>query len=241
MIKTLWILFCCLLINILALAQDTLQQKSRERFFISVKAGGYYKFFIGNNYISPTLEAFADDFEDHQYDRFTKTPTFGLQTGIMSSFNMQKGWFIVLGLSFCNRRIVYENNKDTVVKYGNGSRIQDIHNVYKYDYSYDNFELQFMLSYKFNKLSLYAGAYIPVLTFYQATYSYLILQLPEPRGTSQKTIKGVEIPLMIFPSILASYKITIKTFSFHPYLGIDFGSKKSVYLHGGIIFTIASF
>lgn len=242
MMKTSWILFCFLFLNYIVIGQDTILTNHKEKFSFSVKAGGYCKFFLGNTYIAPTPENYGDDFQEHQYDRFTKVPTYGLQTGFQFSYNIHKRWFFVFGLSFCNRRNVFENNQDTVIKYGIGSNTNDIYNVYKYDYSYNNIELQIMLLYKFKKISIYTGVYIPALTFYKATYSYIILtQLPEPHGTSQKTIKGVEIPLMIFPSIFASYKVTIRTFSFDPYLGVDFGSKKSIYLQFGTIFTLVSF
>lgn len=236
--KAIYVLICLFLFHQMAFGQDSIRRNTEKKTQFSLLVGGYYKFFLGKRYIDPTPSNSGEKFQDHQYDRFTQYPAWGYKVGFLLSYKIKKRWYLITGLVFCNRKIIYENNQDTVIKYGNSSSIRDIDNLIKYEYSYNNIELPFILSYKIKRLNLYAGVYIPALTFYNATYTYVINQYPQDPswGTSQKTIKCVEIPLMIFPTLQISYNFKIKRLLFSPYLGIDFGSKKSVYFQSGIIF-----
>ena len=231
------------LLSFVSYSQDTIKKNTDyPKFQFSVQAGGFYKNFFDNGYIYPTTYKSGDKFEDHQYERFTKIPTFGFKTGLLINVKFAKRWFFSSGLIYCFRKDIFENNIDTVSKYYSSS-IRDIHGTVKYDYTYNNFELPLMVLFKWKSLNFYAGVYFPVLCFKNATYTYVINQYPQnpPYITSEKTLKSIELPLKIYPSFQISYVFKIKKNSVEPYLGIDFGEKKSFYIQGGIIFSVYNY
>ncbi len=240
--KNIIFIFLFLFSYLTCLSQDTLKHFEKKYQF-SIQAGGYYKYFICERYIDPTTYKKGDKFKEHQYDRFIKIPTYGFKTGLLIDIKFAKHWYFSSGLLFCFRKDVFENNIDTVIKYYNSSTIRNIHNTVKYDYSYNNIELPLMILFKWKRINFYAGVYLPVLTFCKSTYTYVVNQFPQnpPWITSKKIIKSIEIPLKIYPSYQISYAFKIKKHSLAPYLGFDFGAKKSFYIQGGIIFSVYNF
>lgn len=102
----------------LSFSQDTITKSKEKKFQVAIITGGYYKYFFGKRYIEPKPTNPGDDFTLHQYERFTKIPTQGFQVGVLLSLKVYRNLFLKSGLSFCNRKIIYENNQDTVIKYG---------------------------------------------------------------------------------------------------------------------------
>jgi len=240
--KTL-IILCLFMLSFAAYCQDTIKKNTDyPKFQISVQAAGFYKYFFNNRYIEPTTYKTGDKFEDHQYERFTKIPTGGFKTGLLINIKFANHWYFSSGLLFCFRKDVFENNIDTVTQYYS-SPIRNIHSTVKYDYTYNNFELPVMVLFKWKRLNFYAGAYVPVLCFKNATYTYVINQYPAspPYITSKKTIKSIELPLKIYPSFQMSYAFKINKNSIEPYVGLDFGAKRSFYIQGGIIFSVYNY
>lgn len=229
-----FLLFCnhCIALNL----PDSLSKK----IVLSVRAGGYYKLFLGKRYIEPTAYNGSGEFIEHQYDRFTKIPTWGFQTGVMLTYKMKGNWHITSGLEFCNRRIIYKNSTDSVIKYGNSSRIRNIYNVVNYEYNYYNIELSVMISYKYKKIHFSTGVYIPLVTFNNTEYTYVINQFPQDPhwGSAQKCINSIEFKFMIFPSLQVFYDFIVRSFSFSPYFELNFGEKKSIYFRCGVIFPL---
>jgi len=237
------LLFHLFLLSFVSYSQDTIKKNTDyPKFQISVQAGGFYKNFFDNGYIEPSTYEPGDSFEDHQYERFTKIPTGGFKTGLLINLKFAKQWYFSSGLLFCYRKDVFENNIDSVTKY-HSSLVRNIHSTVKYDYTYNNFELPVMVLFKWKRLNFYAGAYVPVLCFKKAAYTYVINKYPQnpPWITSEKTIKSTEIPLKIYPALQISYAFKIKKSSIEPYLGIDFAEKKSFYIQGGIIYSVYNY
>lgn len=227
-------------------SQDTISETKEKKARIDLIAGGYYKLFMGERYIEPTKSNSGDDFSLHQYERFTKSPTSGFQVGISFSYKLYKKFFLKTGLIFCNRKMIYENKMDTVIKYGYFpfayTNTRNVHNVLKYEYHYNNIEIPIMLSCRIKKTSLSAGIRLAILSFYTEKYTYVVNQFPQSPQyiTSDKTIKSVEMPLMIYPSMQVNYDFQIHNLILSPFLEVDFGSKKSFYFQGGLAFSLRS-
>jgi len=235
------------LITAVAYGQDSLIGHKPNRLQICIKAGASYKFFFGKRYIEPTTYGPSSrTFTDHQYERFTKTPSFGFQGGALFMVRLFGNWSVSTGVLFCTRKDIFKTSQDTVIRYGNGSDIHDIHNVLEYDYSYHNFEVPLLLSFDLKRFCFYGGVNFQLLTYYKATYTYLLTQgnyypYPVSWETSQKTLRDVEWICTVVPTLQVSYAIYIKKFVMKPYLGIDFSTLNSFYLHGGVIFPLFSF
>lgn len=199
--------------------QDTLYGKIWKSRF-SIQAGLYYKTFCDKRYIEPKLYKDGDEFTDHQYERFKKMPTMGFNLGCLFTLRSHYKWSITSGLQYFFNKDILENNQDSVIKYGNGSSIRDIHNVLKYDYSNNYLLLPVLFHYSSKKTTVYAGCSFALITYKTARYTYVVNQFPNnPRwGTAHKRISGFEMPLKIFPAIQVSYDIKIKNINTSPYL-----------------------
>lgn len=244
--KTICIIIFLSCINFISFCQDTIGKGIGKRNQIAIMAGGYYKYFWGKRYIEPTLQNTNTNFTVRQYERFTKTPTYGFLCGVLFTYRLHKNWYFISGLLYFNRKDVYKSNFDSVVTYNavaNNYSFNNIHNVVKYEYSYNNIELPFKVQYKKGKFNLCGGINLPILSFDNATYTYLVSSSQYPyfyddEPTSQKTIKHIEIPLMIFPTLQVIYNVRIKNILICPFLGIDIGTKKSFYTQVGIILPL---
>jgi len=253
--KTILIILCLFCFNNISICQDNIKESKEKKFQIAVMAGGSYKNILGKRYIEPTPMNLNDGFLLHQFDGFTKMPTYGFQFGFLITYEIFKHWHFTSGLLYSMRRDIYESKYDTVIKYhallynASNSYYNLINNVFKYDYSYNNIELPLMLQFKISKLSFYGGIHLSLMSFYKAKYNYLRYSFNNnyvppslfflgPDFTSQKTIEYIKIPLVIYPTFQASYDLKVKKLTLSPFLGIDLGTKKSLYLQGGIIFSL---
>ena len=242
------IIFYLLLFSITCIGQDTIAKKEAKKHSIFIKVGGHYKCFWGNRFIEPTEHAVYETFSTYEFENFTKIPTYGFQGGFLFSCKKNKNRQLLLGLNYSLRKDVYEGDYDKVVKFYavGGSSYNDIRNVIKYSYSYNYLELPVLMKFTKNKISFYAGFHLPILSFKKATYTYLVSSATYPffsstAPTSQKTIEGFEIPLAIFPTFQVSYNLRMKkmkNISVNPFLGIDIGTKKSIFIQAGLILPL---
>ncbi len=267
--KTNYFILCCLLFHLSALSQDTIKNLHKKYEF-TFQVSGHYKMFFGDNYIRPTPIKNEDEFQTHQYDRFTKTPTFGMSAGILLAHKTQKKFHVTLGLIYSYRRNIFGSNQDTAMKYASNLKIND---VVEYDYSYHSIEIPILLAYKIKKITFHIGVHLPLFTFYNARYSYVTNQFPQNPSwvTSEKTISGIDMPIRHIPSLFPSvdiqfspwettttppspnikydmplalatfqvmYDYQIKNYAVNPFLGVDFGTKKSLYLKAGVLIPI---
>lgn len=231
--KTIYIFLIIKFLSLQVFAQNTMQKS-----FFSIQAGACYKTFLGSKYIEPTQYNYGDEFTEHQYERFKKTPTFGFNAGILFTYRFNNQCGITSGLLYFLRKDIFENNQDTVIKYGNGSSMRDIHNVLKYNYSYNNLELPLLFQYSVKKITLYIGCYFALITYKKATYTYVVNRYPSnPQWiTSDKTISGFEKLFKLFPTFQVSYEIAIENIKLNPYLAFcyDIKNKKDFYTQIGI-------
>lgn len=236
MIRSIYILFC--LLPMIIFGQDTLHSVKKKTQF-TFQIGVSYKTFLSKKYIEPTPYNFGDEFKDHQYDRFTKVSTNGFSVGFLFTRNMNDRWSFETGLIYFLKKDIFENNRDTVIKYGNGFSMRDIHNVIKYDYSNNNMELPIVFRYTQKKLNFYCGAYIQLLTYKKVIYTYIINQYSN-WSVSEKTVEGFEMPLIIFPTLQVSYDSRIKNIALNPFAGFYYGitNQRSFYIQLGINFPL---
>ena len=231
------------MIPLISLGQDTIKQTSNKCQF-SIQAGGFYKNFFGQKYVEPTTYNVGDQFEEHQFERFTKVPTYGFSIGFLFQYIFNKHWRITSGLLYCLRTDIYENNRDTIIKYEYNASLRNIHNVLKYDYTNNNLELPILINYKYRKTNFCAGVKLSLLSYKIARYTYLIDQFPQnPEWTvSDKTIKGFEMPLMIFPTLQISYDTRINNIGTNPFIKFEYliNKQKSYYIQFGINLPIKS-
>lgn len=256
--KTTYIIIFLFFYSFLSYSQDTIIKKDAgKKFQIAIKASGSYKFFVGDRYIKPTpnnfnANTYYDDFLIHQFDGFTKIPTYGFQSGLLLGYQLHKNFQLSLGLLYVLRKEVFKSDRDTVIKYhsifnySSSSYYNLINNVIKYDYTSRNIELPIMITYNWKKINFYAGAHVSIFTINKAVYTYLLYAYKYPYNfcdcTTQKTFTSYDIlPLKIFPSFQMSYDLRIKNISLNPFLGIDIGTKKSYFLQGGLILPLRKY
>ncbi len=239
--RKLFLIMSIILATYVSYGQDTIRAKAHHsKYQFSFLVGGFYKSFFGNRYIKPTTFELGDSFEQHQYERSIQTPTGGFKFGALVDIRMAKHWYFTTGMLFCYRKDIFEYNSDTVKKYNNISYTRNIHNVLTYNYAYTNLEIPLMILLKLKRISLYVGANIPILSYKVANYSYIIRQsyYPISYGTSEKTVKNLEVPFKIYPTWLLSYSFTLPKHTLEPFIGMDFGARKSFFIQGGLIFTM---
>lgn len=232
--KQIILIFFLIALHLLSYSQDTIKENvTQNKSQLLVKLGGSYKSFIGNKYIERQKNV-NNNYQLHQYEGFTKVPTFGYQAGVVWSYKLSKTFHMALGLSYYLRKETYQGNRDTVLKYHTPT---SIHDILKYEYSYNDIELPILFSLNFKKINFYLGVYIPLVTFYKAVYTYI------PNSTddiTSKTITSIELSKNIFPTFQISYNLKIKKYLFNPFLGIDFDFKENIYYQGGIIVPITN-
>lgn len=236
---------CLLFLSTLLFGQDTIKVDEEKKCELAIKAGGYYKYFLGKRYIDPApYDPFNFyDFPSHQYEGFTKMPAFNFTGGVSLTCKIYKNCYLTSGLTYFIRRDIYESSFDTVVKYNVSpypSKYNDIHNAIKYDYSHTNIELSLLARYKIGKWNLSGGVNFPVWSYYKASYTYLVPPFSSTAPTAQKTFTEVTTPFpsVFFPALQASYDLRIKKVPLSPFIGIDFGKMKSFYLQGGVIIPL---
>ena len=239
--RKLFLIMSIILATYVSYGQDTIRAKAPHlKYQFSFLVGGFYKSFLGNKYIKPTTFELGDSFEQHQYERSTKSPTGGFKIGAMVDIRMAKHWYFTTGMLFCYRKDIFEYNYDTVKRYISNGSTRNIHNVLTYNYAYSNLEIPLMILLKLKRINLYVGANIPILSYKVANYSYIIRQplYPISYSTSEKTVQTLEVPFKIYPSWLLSYTFTLPKHTLEPFIGMDFGAKKSFFIQGGLIFTL---
>ena len=245
MTKRICIVLCLLFLYHHSSCQDTLRA-TEKKFQLSLNAGTCFKGFFGRRYIQPSQYSYDDPYQAHQFDRFTKIPAFGFSAGFLFSFKLSKHWGISTGLSYFFRKTIYENSQDTVIKYAYAASMHNIQNTVKYHYSYNNLEWPLLVRYRVGKVTMYAGFDLSLLSFREATYTYMMNQYPQDPGwyTSPKTIKGFETAFRIYPTVQISYDWKIKNVLIQPFIGLEIFeiNMKEFYLHiqtspGFYIFT----
>jgi hypothetical protein len=259
----------------LSFSQDTVKKSSEKKHFYSLIAGcGYYGDFGGKKQTNPihVLNALA---ESGQYRGFAKVPTLGVYAGGEWNYKISDKLRFSLSLLYYLRRDVFEGDYDTVLKYhavvNYNSYYNMINNVIKYNYTYLNLELPLMMDYKIRKCNLRGGIHLPIITHYKTTYTYLLYPHPltyppyflGSDHTTQKTITGFKMPLIVYPSLQISYALKVKKTLIRPFFGVDFygisfkdfyfhvytspnlnieshgiKTEKCFFLHGGIIYDI---
>lgn len=224
-----------------AFGQELQSNINDNKCQIDLKSGIYYQNFFTNKYIERTDYSY-EDFNKHKYEGFYKMPAYGYQFELRLTAPLCKRFYFTTGLAFCNRKEVFQTSEDTIKRYY-PSAIQGIENILKYDYTFYDIEIPVLISYKIKKINILAGIYFPVFTYVSGTFSYLTTQSSAQPvwEKSEKSLKYIEFPQMIFPSIQVSYDFAIKKLKFAPFIQLDFGSYWSLYLQGGITFNLLSF
>jgi hypothetical protein len=175
----------------------------------------------------------------HQYERFTKKPSYCLKGGALISRIISNRFILSGGLFYYLRRVIMEADYDVIRAY---NAVADpytpyhIRNVVKYEFSYHNLELPFLIQYKKDNLALFTGVYFPVVAYRNATFTYLAK--PEAYGseeTIQKTVNRFELPLTVYPMLKLSYDLKIKNLPLSPFAELNFGLHKEVCILTGII------
>lgn len=208
----------------------------------AIQVGLYYKTFFGKKYIEPTLFQTGDDFKDHQYERYNKVSTVGFDAGWLITHRFNRHWGITSGAVFFLRRDIFENSQDTIIKYGNGSSMRDIHNVLKYNYSYNNIEIPIMVQYRIKKFRIYSGFYFSLISCKSANYTYVMNQYPSnvQWTTSDKKIVELVMPIKIYPTLQISYGIKTEKFEISPFMAFYYAiqNQNDLYFSIGMNFWL---
>jgi hypothetical protein len=229
--KKLLILLPFLLIPWCANSQQTDQTDSGRKCEFSITAAFTYKTYFRNRYLDHPI-SYSNTGQAHQFDGFTKIPTFGFRTGVLMNKRLYRHVSFVTGLIFTYRKEIYQGNPDTVLKYGSPT---SLHLILKYNYSFNDVDLPIMVTYRYKKLIFSAGINIPLISFITARYTYI----PTPGDDLEgKKINDFKIFRTLFPTIQVSYTCMVKKFSIDPYLGFEFGTKSSIYLQAGFILPL---
>jgi hypothetical protein len=243
--KKIFLIIGLLFLSTVSYGQDSIKKRMYyPQFQISVQAGGMYENFLGNRYIDP---AKSTTVKEHKYDGYTKMPTFGYKAGFLINIKIIKNLYVTTGSFFCFRKEVYENSLDTINKYGLSKgtgyipETGRISNIIRYDYSSYDIELPIMLLFRWKRLNIYAGAYFPMLIYRKAIYTYNYKTAQIPLGADCKKFSEFELPIKVYPSFHISYVFNIRKHTIEPYVGMDFGAKKSFYVQGGLIFSVYNY
>lgn len=209
----------------LSFSQDTLS-KTHKKFEVSITLGAGLKGFYSGTHIESTEEIYADSFEEHKYDNFTKAPTFGMEAGILLSYHAGKRWSLQTGVTYRLRKTIYNKSQvEVIADPGYPASLHNIHNVYKYNYSYNNLEFPFMLGYSIRKFSIFAGAQFSLIGLCHANYHYMMntsVNQDESWYTSEKKINQYQTTLCLYPTVRMSYTLEFSGFECRPYLGVEF-------------------
>ncbi len=241
-VKNTGLIITWLLLSSTLFGQSTTSSDA-EHLQFNVLAGLHYKTFLDKTYIDPELHQHNDDFAEHQYERFNKVPTFGFRVGFGLDYGLSEHWGLSTGLAYVLRKDVFENNRDTVIRYGSFSAMRNISNVVKYDYVSNDIQIPFLLKYSADGFTFYAGIHLSVFAYKKAAYTYVINQYPiEPNWTtSEKTVSGFEIPLKVFPTLQSGYKVNVGNLEFNPFLAVlyEINAQNDIYIQTGILVPLA--
>lgn len=217
-----FLVICFIFLGRVSIGQETKSLEEKETL-ISIEAGGSFKGFFGHRYIEPTYSGYNDLFIQHQYEGFTKMPAFGFGVGIRFAFRLSSHLRLSTGLSYYFRKTIYEKSQDEVIAQSYKTGMKHIRNVFKYNYSFNNLEMPILLQYKINKINIYGGISISILSYRGAAYSYMIYLSGENPywDTSRKIIAGFETSFKIYPSLKVSYDIRINKTLIQPFLGLE--------------------
>jgi hypothetical protein len=240
-----------LLIPMMGFGQDSITPVAKKAHF-SIQIGASYKTFTDKKFVEPIIDFYNHynvvEFYDHQYEKYNKIPTFGLNAGFLFAYSFDNHWGIASGIQYAFRNDQYEINRDSVYHFNAESmrvNCRDIHNVLKFDYYFHNLEIPLMIQYSFNKFTFNGGASISLLTYKKATYTYLVLQNPgcnvywDAPG-EKKTVNSLESTLLIYPTVQISYEMKFGKLRTNPYFALSCEASKqhSLYLRLGMIFPL---
>jgi hypothetical protein len=200
---------------------------------IVLKAGVTYKNFIGAKYMEITTPSYPYNPTERQYDGFTKMPTPGFQAGVLWRLTIYRNISLSAGLLYCLRKDTYEGNIDTVKKYHTQT---SIHQIIKYEYTYNNIELSVLIGYRIHHFNLMLGVDFAFFSYVKSRYTYI----PDPAnnsGVSGKTFYDFDPPVKFYPTFQISYDVKIKKVLFSPFMGVDFGTDWAYHLQCGISFA----
>jgi hypothetical protein len=248
--RAIFIFILSLLIVQVSHCQDSLSGKGKL-WDASAFAGAGFKGYFGSAYIKPTVKSSDDPFQAHIYDGFTRKPSFFFDAGILFSLRLSGHFHLASGISYALRKSIYENSMDSVKDDFTVTTMENINNVIKFNYSFNNIEIPLFLEYSVMNTTVFAGFRASLFSFQSADYSYLIAQDPfNPNWTtSGKKICEFEMPLKFYPSVQISYRVRIGKISFDPFVAFDFFEidlnnptvEKSYYLQAGVLYHLPCF
>jgi hypothetical protein len=235
------IIYALIALPMISFTQDTLNMKRKKSFF-SIQVGVSYKTFLSNKYIDATPYNLGDDFASHQYERFNKIPTMGFNLGWLFTYQFNAHIGVTSGLVYSLKKDKFEANQDTIIKYASRTDMNNIHNVYHYNYSFNNIELPVIFQYSLNKFIFYGGFNIVLITYKKGKYSYVFTEDTYVNiwDTSSKTISGFETSFKFYPTVQAAYKTKINNLRLEPYIAIYYAlkSQNNLYIQIGLNFPI---
>ncbi|MCK9220699.1 MAG: hypothetical protein M0P47_11700 [Bacteroidales bacterium] len=218
--KPLWLTCFLLLIFSPTFSQN---QEPERKFQITLKSCLQYKTFFASKYIEKT-ENDPSDIIAHQYDRFTKNPTFGFQTGVQINRKIFKNLSIGSGILVSIRNDLYEGNIDTVHRYHTPT---SIHDIIKYDYNFCTLGVPLLVVYRIKRFELSVGVNIEFVSFKKARFTYL--------SAPDKIVYSTNYFTSFLPAFQINYLIPIDKISLGPLLEMEIGKEKSFYLSTGIV------
>ena len=71
--------------------QDSIKS-IEKKFQVHCTLSFGFKGYFGERYIEPTPHSWGDQPQKHQFDRFTKKPTYSFGSGLFFSFKIAKHW-----------------------------------------------------------------------------------------------------------------------------------------------------
>jgi hypothetical protein len=228
-----------------ASGQDTIVNSNKHKCQISLLACGHYKTFLGKRYIEPT-EDHPYNILSHQYEAFNKIPTYGFRLGILLKVPVMKNGSIISGLTYLYNREKFECGIDSFFKYHHAECEMHSLDVIKYDYLYHNLEIPLMVRYNIRNICLSGGVWFEMLSLYKATYTFFPRNSEDTyyskNGVSAvKSFNYGKKPLQFVPFINVSYSMKIRNIEISPYIGIDFGKKKSIFSNLGVTVPLIGF
>lgn len=250
-----------MLFSCICFSQDTIPAVKEAKNQFAIIASGHYKYFIGNRYIEPTPAKPGDSFYKHQYEGFTKIPTGGFYAGALWIHKMRSHWYLTLGLIVSYRKNVFEKEKVFVgerihrynytyysleipllllYKFNKMNFFAGVHlpifTFYKASYTYwiwDNYPYQVSEKEK----TLY-GLAMPPLSIPSLFPSIEIQFTPWDVTITPPAMDIYYAIPVIFATFKVAYDCQIKNKLITPFIGIDLGLQKNIYLQGGVILPL---
>jgi hypothetical protein len=216
------LVFCLFILCRWCIGQDAKDWEGKKTL-IAFEAGGSFKGFFGQRYIEPTPEPDKDAYMQNRYERFTKMPAYGFGFGVRFAFKISDHLRLATGISYYFRKTIYENSQDTVIAYGYYTNMNFLRNVFTYNYANNNIEVPFLLQYKLDRITIYGGINLSLLSYRSATYKYMVYLSGDSTywNTSQKIFTCFETGFRIYPALKVSYDVRIKKTMVQPFMGIE--------------------